>query len=52
MDCMLTTEQGSKRDSEFLLTKYSDVLPEASFIPPPKTVEEVVWTWGVADLAE
>lgn len=29
------------------LTKYSDVLPDGSFTPPPKTVVEVLWTWGV-----
>lgn len=32
-------------------TKYSAVLPDGSFTPPPKMVDEVLWTcWGVEDL--
>lgn len=33
-----------------MLTKYSEVLPDGSLTPPPKTVVEVLWTWGVDDL--
>jgi len=28
-------------------TKYSEVLPEGSLTPPPKMVEDVLWTCGV-----
>ncbi|OBZ75727.1 hypothetical protein A0H81_04469 [Grifola frondosa] len=30
-----------------MLTKYSDVLPDGSFTPPPKIVVEVLWICGV-----
>ena len=35
------TERGGVRVG---LTKYSVVLPDASLIPPPNIVEEVLWT--------
>lgn len=29
------------------LTKYSEVLPDGSFTPPPNIVDDVLWIWGV-----
>jgi hypothetical protein len=35
------------RERESQLTKYSDVLPDASLTPPLNTIEVVVCVWGV-----
>lgn len=43
MDCEILVDK-MRRKAGQLLTKNSDVLPEASFTPPPNTVVEVLCT--------
>jgi hypothetical protein len=35
-----------------MITEYSVILPEGSLTPPPKMVDEVLWTCGVEEERE
>lgn len=47
MDCPRVNGLSSENEEPEQLTKYSDVLPDASFTPPPNIVDEVLWICGV-----
>ena len=55
MDCrgsVSGNRNEQREDARVGLTKYSEVLPDASLTPPPNIVVEVLWTCGVPGRVE